>query len=531
MTTNGDMSVGPDEREDRGVGGLRQLRSEVLETPAGRAAYEDAKRRNAMLATMAAARKAQGLSQTYVAQEMGTTQSAVSQIESGRVDPQLRTLQRYARAINLRLDVALVHDDLPSYDEGMANALWRVVERMAVSPLLTALATNADEQRTVDALASAARLPSELVPPILRSLEERGWVSSSAANGTTAYNLRDDAAYTIGLSVDHELVVGVLLNLRGDEISHCTARLEHTDWHTVIGTMTDVAAQLHAARGEREVLGVGVSVAGIVDQSGTVALAPDLVSAGSKWENVDLEGDFEEALQLRVGDADLRVVVENDANSLAVHEYLRTGDQCVVSVLLNASGIGVGAVVDGNVVHGEDHAAGEAGHIIVDPDGEPCRSGDHHGCLETVVSAHGILRRLGVETDSLEEGLAVVNYNATRRHPEVLQALHAAGRTLGELLATMMMLYDPSHVAIFGHRALVDAGQASAARFHEGIRDGLVGGLLKDALMVGRLHWKVLGPRTQAAAAGSAAMHFFLKFPDRWRPSVLDSRTLDAVRA
>ncbi len=52
---------------------------------------------------------------------MGTTQSSVSEIESGRVDPQLRTLQRYARAIGLRLDVAMVEDDLPFYDEGMAN--------------------------------------------------------------------------------------------------------------------------------------------------------------------------------------------------------------------------------------------------------------------------------------------------------------------------------------------------------------------------------------------------------------------------
>ena len=73
------------------------LRSEVLEHSLGRAAYQDAKRRNSMLRAMAAIRKLRGLSQTKVAKLMGTTQSSISEIESGRVDPQLRTLQRYAR--------------------------------------------------------------------------------------------------------------------------------------------------------------------------------------------------------------------------------------------------------------------------------------------------------------------------------------------------------------------------------------------------------------------------------------------------
>lgn len=49
-------------------------------------------------------RKEAGLSQTEVAQRMGTTQSAVSDLESGAVgDPRLFTVLRYAQAVGLEL--------------------------------------------------------------------------------------------------------------------------------------------------------------------------------------------------------------------------------------------------------------------------------------------------------------------------------------------------------------------------------------------------------------------------------------------
>ena len=48
-----------------------------------------------------------GLSQTEVAARMGTSQSAVARLESGEVDVRLSTLERYAAALESRLDVRL----------------------------------------------------------------------------------------------------------------------------------------------------------------------------------------------------------------------------------------------------------------------------------------------------------------------------------------------------------------------------------------------------------------------------------------
>jgi len=76
-----------------------------LADPEFRAAYEDAKARSDLLRRFVARRKVRSISQAAVAAQMGTTQSAVSDLEAGSTDPRLSTLQRYARAIGCRLDV------------------------------------------------------------------------------------------------------------------------------------------------------------------------------------------------------------------------------------------------------------------------------------------------------------------------------------------------------------------------------------------------------------------------------------------
>ncbi|GIG63662.1 hypothetical protein Lfu02_80340 [Longispora fulva] len=60
-----------------------------------------------LLRTFAAVRKKRGLSQAEIAQQMGTTQSAVSDMERGVVEPRLSTLLKYARILACRLGLEL----------------------------------------------------------------------------------------------------------------------------------------------------------------------------------------------------------------------------------------------------------------------------------------------------------------------------------------------------------------------------------------------------------------------------------------
>lgn len=78
---------------------------ELLADPAVAAATEDAEHRSLLRAILVAQRKATHLTQKDVARLMQTTQSSVSELENGAVDPHLSTLQRYARAVGARVVV------------------------------------------------------------------------------------------------------------------------------------------------------------------------------------------------------------------------------------------------------------------------------------------------------------------------------------------------------------------------------------------------------------------------------------------
>lgn len=67
--------------------------------------------RRGLTAQLSATRLALGLSQTVVAARMGTSQSAVARLEAGALDVRISTLERYARALNHRLDLRLAEPD------------------------------------------------------------------------------------------------------------------------------------------------------------------------------------------------------------------------------------------------------------------------------------------------------------------------------------------------------------------------------------------------------------------------------------
>ena len=88
----------------------KQLRSKALAKADVKAEFDKLGDEYALLDEFLKARAAQGLTQAQVAEKIGTTQSAVARMESGRGkhSPSLATLSRYAEALGCRLEVKLV---------------------------------------------------------------------------------------------------------------------------------------------------------------------------------------------------------------------------------------------------------------------------------------------------------------------------------------------------------------------------------------------------------------------------------------
>ena len=88
----------------------KKLRTKALGNLDVKAAFDLLSDEFSLLDEFLKARAAQGLTQVQVAARIGTTQSAVAQMESGsgKHSPSLATLSKYANALGCKLEVKLV---------------------------------------------------------------------------------------------------------------------------------------------------------------------------------------------------------------------------------------------------------------------------------------------------------------------------------------------------------------------------------------------------------------------------------------
>jgi predicted NBD/HSP70 family sugar kinase/transcriptional regulator with XRE-family HTH domain len=519
--------------------GLAQLKADVEADPLALAAYHDAARRNALAEALQQGREDAGQTQGDVATAMGTTQSAVSELERGRGgEPKLQTMQRYARAVDRRLDVAVVDARWPVYDEQMAERLWRTLERMILSPLLTALATERKRDRTRKNLAQVIEVDEAVVDYLIESLRTRGWVTTDTADDVEVYSLGEKAAHMIGISLKPDAVSGVVTDLHGKIVRRGEVALNDTSYRSVLNASVDMVRQLYAQRDAHIVAGVGVSVSGVVSaDTGNIKFAPELADASlgdsALWHNVPFEDDLQAAVRADLKEQDLRVIVENDTNALAVHQYLehaaaygRDRESAITVVLLTGGGVGAAFVYGGHIIHGANSAAGEGGHVIVDPDGMPCRSIlGHRGCLETVASAQGILQQLDIPFDpksDLRRALAQLNQRAAAGDEAVVGALHYAGYTLGRFLGGVISTNDPGRLTIYAHEELVDTSFAAAEQFRLATYAGIDAYASKDdGVERGtEVDWKPIKQYLYATAAASRVKRQFLYSPEQWIPEI-----------
>ena len=90
----------------------KELKARALERPDVKAEYDRLDEEFQFLDEFLKARAAAGVTQAEVAERIGTTQSAVARLESGRGkhSPSIATLQKYAHALGCRLELRLVKE-------------------------------------------------------------------------------------------------------------------------------------------------------------------------------------------------------------------------------------------------------------------------------------------------------------------------------------------------------------------------------------------------------------------------------------
>ncbi|KAA1423516.1 ROK family glucokinase [Mumia zhuanghuii] len=258
---------------------------------------------------------------------------------------------------------------------------------------------------------------------------------------------------TVGVDIGGTKIAVAVVDEVGTVIAQDRVKTPATD-PTQIGDA--VARSVNALKQEHDVEAVGVGAAGFVDAGRrTVLFAPNI-----KWVDEPL-ADRIEAL------VDLPVVIENDANAAAWGEFRFGAGADVDDMLLVTvgTGIGGGIIQGGRLDRGAYGVAGEIGHLRMVPAGIRCGCGQY-GCWEQYASGRALVRETRDRIDAQMAQAAplaalvdgdvsqitgqMVTEQAQKGDPLAIELIADVGRWLGEGIATLASVIDPSVVAIGG---------------------------------------------------------------------------------
>jgi predicted NBD/HSP70 family sugar kinase len=255
---------------------------------------------------------------------------------------------------------------------------------------------------------------------------------STGGKQPTLVALNANARTVITLDLGERTFTAALANLRGEIAARTSRDLEGRDGAQAVDVVHELIDEVRAAA-TSPILGIGVGTPGIVDQAGTIRWAVSL-----DWQDLPLAAILQERHELPT-------VVANDSRAAAFATYLFSGDERPANlvVIKVGRGIGAGLVLKDQLFGGDGEAAGEIGHVVVDPDGDACHCG-RFGCLETVASAPAVIRASG------ERSLEALAASAADGDDQALGVVRGAGRALGGAIAHLVGALDIRHITVVG---------------------------------------------------------------------------------
>jgi fructokinase len=254
----------------------------------------------------------------------------------------------------------------------------------------------------------------------------------------------------IGIDLGGTKIEAVAMDTEGVELGRLRVATPRHDYDGTLDAVAGLVRSLEQRHGGPASVGVGMP--------GIISPATGLVkNANSTWLiGRPFDQDLARALRRPVR-------LANDANCFALSEAIDgagAGAPVVFGVILG-TGVGGGLVINGRILEGAHHIAGEWGHNPLpsprddERPGPACYCG-RHGCIETFLSGPGwaedTARRTGHPLDA--ETLA---HGARLGDPDARLALSRYVDRLARALATVINVVDPDVIVLGGGLSNVEA--------------------------------------------------------------------------
>ncbi|SEG55847.1 Sugar kinase of the NBD/HSP70 family, may contain an N-terminal HTH domain [Actinacidiphila yanglinensis] len=313
-------------------------------------------------------------------------------------------------------------------------------------------------------LAPLTGLTSQTVSNVVRRLlaagliTESGHAPSSGGKRRTLLSPRADGAFAVGVQLDPDAAVIVVVDLSGEVLASRRVRLTDLgDPARVVARVAAAARRLTARTrvDPARLLGTGIATPGPIDgTAGEVVLPPNFPG----WGRVPL-------LEMFGAATGMPVAMDNDATVAAIGERWIGGRARAGSFLFIylGTGIGAGIVLNNTVLHGDSSNAGEFGHMTVEPGDRTCHCGGTN-CLGPYVSPAAVLadltarhgrsaaERIGLAgtDEAVHADWKVLCRAARRGEPAARDVIRTAAARIGQAARGAVALLDVDRVVLGG---------------------------------------------------------------------------------
>ncbi|MGO1120601.1 ROK family protein [Rhodovibrionaceae bacterium A322] len=267
-----------------------------------------------------------------------------------------------------------------------------------------------------------------------------------------ALGLNADAAYVVGAKISMHQVAVSVTNFVGDVLYENTSTVHANRQPPEI--IADLMKKLVTQAVEQlglpldRISGLGIGIPGFIDSVSGVCHWSPVFGASA----IPFAAMMHERLKLPV-------YVDNDANLVTLAEqWFGQGkghsDFLVVSI---EHGVGMGAVIGGQLYRGHRGFGSEFGHTKIQRDGALCRCGQR-GCVEAYVADYAIVREAGAfmsipdlaDPIELRQTMIGLIDKARTGDPALQQLFERAGEALGVGVANLINLFNPPLVVLSG---------------------------------------------------------------------------------
>lgn len=311
-------------------------------------------------------------------------------------------------------------------------------------------------------LAEETKLSPQTVSNVVRRLLDDGMVREDRTiiNGPgkprTVLQLENNRLLGVGIHLDPGVMTLVAVNLAGEKVAEESRPIPVGSQNEIIREITDaVNVLIRSNRHKRaNYVGVGIAAPGPIDVENGRLINPPLLNG---WKGIELVGPLSKSLRMPV-------TLAKDTVAMTIAEQWIGGGQGHNNFIFTyvGSGIGVGMVIDGQVVHGVSGNAGEIGHFVVGETGVECGVCGRSDCVASTLDRTfllGLAKEDGVDLGMSEEDIAADPNAALGRLAEIAREGDEAAKKiilmvaerLGSALGTLVSVMDLNTVFVGGH--------------------------------------------------------------------------------